>query len=450
MYVRCATEVLAPFASGTVALDDVDDVSLVRVRAGELTVALLDDEDALHELGVTANTHSLFTTTYLAALAARAALANAPSTPTEPVWLREFIERAELCAWPPDVARVCDVCTWSALVDAVALVSAAVTSTAVLSDRRHSLAVYVRELETRMARFAFDDDVVVDLDALLYVGYLLLSVRRVIDWSEEVTSPAYHALELGAERRSRRVVVTALPPARRAAIDAYVRAAAVKYELDEHREAFTNVATRYLAGTGEVRAYARLRGLGGVERPHVVDLLESRMSPDAIDYWTSTLFDRPHAAWLDDAANPLRGGASTLRTVEDLLVLYLVGVDVASTLSIEWLAYFLITHERADVGYREHVTRGIGNHLPFILQTAGEWTCMLPAHTNVAAVVRAERALGVTPVDESSRGHRAYVCVDVVTALGVWAELVHTVFAGGVLPNAADVTLAPVVRRMLV
>lgn len=438
-YVHAAHTALAPYARGDVVLENDDAVELARARCAELTTYVLNDEPLLRAHGLTDTLHSLFTTTLVTAWTARAAVARAAPVAAPP-WLRDYIERAELCRWPPTTRDPADVRDWPALRAAIETLSAAVTSLRVVGDARGSARTYAAALETRAALFVadghFDDEV-------LRVAYLLIGARRVIEWAVEATSPAFYEFTLGAERRSARRIVRATPAA--AAVEAFLRAEAATC-VDVEREDFGRVAATYFLGAGEAHAHTRFFGIGGVERPSVVDVLERRLPPDAIDYWRFELFEQPMTAWFDARANPVRGGALTLRVVEDMAVLYVLKRHVAAVENIDWPRYFLVTHERAELAYLEHVTRGIVGELPFILQTAGEWTCFAPRHDDAPAAGAAERVLGLEP-DTTTRGHRMYVCADVFIALAVWATLIERVHRGA-LPSTPGVTLLPLVRRM--
>lgn len=455
VYTRLLVRVLTPYARGDVVFEaprDADALEVVRVRCAELWVAARDDASLLTPLGVDDDMYSLFTLTLLAGLVARAALVRATPPPNVP-WLREYLERAELCVWPPALRTVAAVTTWAQLEDAVRLLAAGVTSTVVVSDARDSLTVYLGALEGRVALFAADAvaepappaPTFVDV---LKVTHTLLAVRRVIDWAKRVTAPTTYALELGAATRSLRILVGADGIGTyRARVEAFIRREAVACALEEHRVAFGRAAQRYLAATGESATHARFYGLGGVERPHVGDLLERRMTPDAIDYWSDTLFDRPLVTWLDDRANPLRGGVHTLRVVEDLAVLYILTTTVMSRINVDWPRYFLVTHERAEATYCEYIARAIVAGMPVVVQTAGEWSVFMPT-PDVTRVLAAERELGIAHAQSASaRGHRAYVCADVFVALGVWASLMTHVLHGGV-PNTPSVSFTTVLDSM--
>jgi len=333
---------------------------------------------------------------------------------------------------------------------------------------------YILALELRAAQFAHQTvSYPSDYDCLVWLrcrssssnrqvslGYLatmawwFVWLKRHCRWYLNMSAPSFYA----DVKRPGRVVTTTTMLTGRLHFIQFVTMYARTLNTVDHEQEFAAMAKTYAASIGDVEEHSYIYGMGGIEEATVQDIVSRRRTPEATSYIGLRKLKRPLLTWIESQQTRERlvgrgrfvgGGASCEAFIEQLAILHVIDALFVAKLKLKWARWFVVAILPQGNAYETTVKRAITRGLPFIVQRAGRFGCIVPQLPPNAPVSRRiiEQRLGLPNPSDEPCASVLYDGADVYDAIIVWAKFMLDAWDGRVV--RANKRLGPLLRQML-
>jgi len=331
---------------------------------------------------------------------------------------------------------------------------------------------YVLALEHRAAQFAhqtasgrdnYDCKLWLRKDGTVTHGFMatmawwFVWLKRHCRWYLNMSAPNFFGDRKDAGRIVR-IDSDAATPDRRYVTGFLINFSATLNTVD-HRKEFMAVAKHYEAMPGDLEVHSYVYGMGGIEQATVQDIVSRCKTPEATSYVGLRKHKRDLSEWLHSQSTRERltgrgrfvgGGASCEAFIEQLAVLHTFDQLFVAKLQLRWARWFVVLLMPMGAGFEDAVKRGIVRGLPFIVQRAGRFGCVVPRLPEGSLMTRntIERRLGLDDgTCYQSNAAVLYDGTDAYDAITVWSRFMLDGWGGRV--DAANKRCAPLLRRIL-
>lgn len=283
-------------------------------------------------------------------------------------------------------------------------------------------------------------------------------LKRHCRWYMNMSRPAFLADCKDTGRIVRVTPETTLTDRRY--VISFIGAFAERLNTVDHEQEFLAIAKHYAASPGDIEEHSYVYGMGGIETATVQDIVSKRRTPEATSYIGLRKLKRNLSQWIVSQRARERcsgrgrfvgGGSSCEAFLEQLAVLHVFDQLFVSKMKLRWASWFALLLLPQGPGFETSVKRALVRGMPFVVQRAGRFACVVPRLPDDALLSREaiERRLGIVEPERHYERVAAvmYDGADVWDALTVWTRFMLDAWDGRI--EAAAKRSAPLLRRLL-